>query len=217
MVVRDARAARFVADPHASRFLEPFMGRERTASAVAAEVGVRVSSVLYRIKQLLGLGLLEVARTEPRRGRAVKHYRAAAESFFVPFELTDAETVGALGARSALEMKRLLEASLGAAHEAVGQTFEGSGVRLRRDQEGRIDRTLTHEAISAEATSFPELVLNSRAPALWDQHSLLDLTVAEAKALQRELGEVFGRYYRPNSPDRRPYIVRLALAPLKRP
>lgn len=216
LVVHDPRAARFVADAKASRFLEPFMGRERTASAVAAELGVNVSSVLYRIDQLLDLGLLQVARTEPRRGRAVKHYRAVADEFFVPFELTDAETLGALGSRSAGELKHLLETSLGAAYEAIGRTFEGGGVRLMRDQKGRIDRTLAHEAAAAEATSFPELALTARAPALWDQHCTLDLTEAEAKALQRELSEVFGRYYRRAGGDRRPYIVRLALAPIRR-
>lgn len=216
MVVRDARAARFIADPHASRFLEPFMGGERTASAVAGELGVRVSSMLYRIRQLLELGLLQVVRVEPRRGRAVRYYQAVADSFFVPFELTDADTFGALGSSSALELRRLLETSLGAAHEAMGRTFEGGGVRLMRDQEGRIDRTLTHEAVSAEATSFPELALDSRAPALWDQHCTLDLTGAEAKAFQRELSELYGRYYRRAGDDRQPYIVRLALAPTKR-
>lgn len=216
MVVQGARAARFIADPHASRFLEPFMGGERTASAVAAELGVQVSSVLYRTQQMLELGLLRVARTEPRRGRPVKYYRAVADSFFVPFELTDAETLGALGSSSALELRQLLEASLGAAHEALGRTFGGVGVRLVRDQEGRIDRTLTREAASAEAASFLELTLDSRAPALWDQHCTLDLTEAEAKALQRELSEVFGRYYHRDTTDRRPYILRLALAPAKR-
>lgn len=77
-----------------------------------------------------------------------------ADSFFVPFELTDAGTFGALGSNSAGELRQLLEASLGAAHEALGRTFGGVGVRLRRDQGGRIDRTLTREAASAEAASF---------------------------------------------------------------
>lgn len=190
------------------------MGSERTASAVAAELGVRVSSVLYRIRQPLELELLRVSHTEPRRGRAVKYYQAVADSFFVPFELTDAETFGALGSSSAGELRQLLETILGAAHEAIGRTFKGRGVHLMRDQEGRINRTLTHEAISAEATSFPEPALDPSAPAFWDQHCTLDLTETEAKASQRELSEALGATTA--TTDRRPYIMRLALAPTKR-
>lgn len=215
VIVRDATAARFVADPKVARFLEPFMGQERSASAVAYELGVKVSSMLYRINQLLDLGLLHVARIEPRRGRPVKHYRATADTFFVPFELTDAETLEVLSSSSMGELKRLLEMSLGAVHESVGRTFEGWGVRLTRDQEGQLDRSLVPEAWSA-ATSFQDLSLDPRAPAFWNQHCVLDLTEAEAKALQRELSEVYGRYYRRNEADRRAYIVRLAMAPLKR-
>jgi len=217
LVVSDPTAARLVADPHAARFLEPFMGQERTASPVASELGVKVSSMLYRIQQLLDLGLLRVSRVEPRRGRALKYYRAVADTFFVPFELTDAETLEALGSSSANEMKRSLEASLGAGHEAAGRAFEGWGVRLMRDREGRLDRSLAPEGEAADATSFPELALDPRAPALWDQHCLLDLTEAEAKALQRELSQLYGRYYRCGGTDQQPYIVRLAMAPLKRP
>ena len=217
--MRDPAAARFIADPKASRFLEPFLGRERTASAVAAELGVRVSSMLYRVRQLLDLGLLRVARVEPRRGRALKHYRAVAESLFVPFELTDAETLQALGLGSAGEMERALGASLGAGYEAVGRAFEGWGVRLERDREGRIDRSLAPASGEADASTLQELALEPGAPALWDQHCVLTLTKGEAKALQRDLSEVFGRYYRRGEEQvdeaEQAYIIRLAMVSLK--
>lgn len=215
VVVRDPKAARFIADTRASRFLEPFIGRERTAGAVAAELDVEVSSMLYRIKQLLDLELLRVSRTEPRQGRALKYYRAVADGFFVPFELTDAETLGALGSSSAKELRRLLEKSLGAAQETLTHVFEGWGVRVVRDSDDRLDRSLVPEARSHESFEVTELTLDKRVPAIWDQHCILDLTEGEAKALQRELSEVYRRYHYPYSKNRRSYIVRLAIAPLK--
>lgn len=216
LVVHDPKAARFVADTRASRFLEPFIGRERTASAVASELGVKVSSMLYRIRQLLDLELLHVSRVEPRQGRALKYYRAVADGFFVPFALTDAETLGALGSSSATQSKQLLERSLSAGQEALAHIFEGWGVRVVRDGEGRLDRSLVTEARSHESFDVAKLPLDERVPAIWDQHCLLALTKGEAKALQRELSEVYKRHYHPYSADRQPYIVRLAIAPLKR-
>lgn len=218
LIVRDPDAARLLADPRASRFLEPFIGFERTASAVAAELGVRVSSMLYRINQSLELGLLHVSRVEPRQGRALKYYRAVADSFYVPFELTNAETFGVLGAGVGAEMSRWLEVSLSAGHEEVHHAFGGWGVgmRLMRDQEGRLDRSLVPEGKLTSSFSLAELPLSARAPVLWDQHCLLDLTEDEAKALQRELSEVYGRYLHSDETDRQPYVVRLAMAPLKR-
>ncbi len=216
LVVRDSEAARFIADTKASRFLEPFMGQERTASGVAAELGVKVSSMLYRIRQLLDLKLLRVSRVEPRHGRALKYYRAVADGFFVPFESTDAETLGTLGSHSAVESRRWLEKSLSAGQEALAHAFEGWGVRVVRDGEGRLDRSLVPEARSRDSFNVAELPLNKNMPAIWDQHCILDLTNGEAKALQRELSKVFESYYRPDTTDRRPYIVRLAIAPFRR-
>lgn len=85
--------------------------------------------MLYRIGQLLDLKLLHVSRVEPRHERALKYYRAVADGFFVPFELTDAETLGTLGSSSATEMKRYLEKSLSAGQEALAHAFGGWGVR----------------------------------------------------------------------------------------
>ena len=215
LILRDPRAARFVADPQASRFLEPFIGRERTASEVATELGVAVSSMLYRIRQLLDLQLLRVARVEARGGRPIKHYRAVADGFFVPFEATDAETLGVLGARSAAALRYSLEVSLGAGQEALAQAYEGWGVRVGRDAEDRLDRSLVQEARSRDGYSATELLLDKAAPAIWDQHLVLDLGEHEAKALQQELVSVYERYYRRDGNNRRPYVIRLAMAPLK--
>lgn len=81
----DLEAARVVTDVQARRFLEPFIGQERTVSEVAAELNVHMSTVLYRVRQFIRLGLVREPRLEPRKGRPIKYYRSVADGFFVPF------------------------------------------------------------------------------------------------------------------------------------
>ncbi len=86
--VTDPEQARLLSDPESFRFFEPFVARESTATAAAAEVGCALDTVLYRIKTFLKAGLLQVSRLEKRAGRPVKHYRSVYDAYFVPFEVT---------------------------------------------------------------------------------------------------------------------------------
>jgi hypothetical protein len=54
--LNNSEAARIVADPKARRFLEPFLGQERSVGQIADELGVDVSSALYRVRQFCGWG-----------------------------------------------------------------------------------------------------------------------------------------------------------------
>ena len=83
-----AEQARLLTDDAATRFLEPFLGRERSASQAARELGVPIDTLLYRVSRFLEAGLLEIVREEPRAGRPIKIYRTVADGFYVPFELT---------------------------------------------------------------------------------------------------------------------------------
>ena len=94
--VTTAEAARVLADPAERRFLNPFIRGDRTLSEAAGEVGLRLNAMHYRVKKLLRLDLIEIKREEPRRGRAVKVYRASADTFFAPFEVTPYTSLEAL-------------------------------------------------------------------------------------------------------------------------
>lgn len=86
--VRTEEQARLLSDPATVRFLEPFLGRERSASQAAEELGVAIDTLLYRVRKFLAAGLLRIVREEPRAGRPIKIYSTVAEGFYVPFELT---------------------------------------------------------------------------------------------------------------------------------
>lgn len=66
------------------RFLRPFLGRDRTVSAVAAELEVSPNSLLYRVRRMLDAGLLQVVATRPRAGRPIKVYRTSHDGYRVP-------------------------------------------------------------------------------------------------------------------------------------
>lgn len=88
-VVSDQTQARFLTDPAKKRFFLPFLGRERRI----AEVGCSTNRMLYQVRTLLGCGLLQVLREEPRAGRAVRVYRSIHDAYFVPFAATPYDTL----------------------------------------------------------------------------------------------------------------------------
>ena len=96
--------------------LSPFVGAARTASSVARELEMPLNTLLYGLKGLLEVGLIEVTHEERRAGRAVKHYRAVAEAFFLPYAVTPAETPEVLLAQEhASRQTRLIRGLVGAA------------------------------------------------------------------------------------------------------
>jgi hypothetical protein len=81
----------------------------------------------YHLSHCLRLGLVEIVREQRRAGRAVKYYRAAAKSFFVPAELI----VEMPGTAMNLKLRELLDLTL--ARSLEGLNFRHDGQRPRAD------------------------------------------------------------------------------------
>lgn len=219
--ISDPAAARLLADASSRRFLSPFMGGEGTVRQAADQLGVHMSSVLYRVRQFLQLGLLHVARIEPRRGRPVRHYRTTAASFFVPFEITPIESPEAVSQHVFTEVRRTLDAGIGAAWlRAIGEDRQ-LGIHVFAGPDGSMLMDIAvppDTGLGRPGSSFLTELLQDEAPAVWDSWTTLRLAPADAKALQRDLAQLVRRY-RPATA--RPeavadYLVRLAMAPLGR-
>ncbi len=203
-VVRRRDAAALLMNPTTLRQLAPFLGRERTVTQAAEELGELPNTVLKRLPRFGRAGLLEVARELPRRGRAVKLYRTVASLFFVPFEATGAESLEAALAERDAYWERLLRRNVVRARmEALGTW----GTRVYRDSRGRLQ---VQTAVTPEADAT---TLDAAAPAVlssWRDSVTLDFE--DAKALQREMYGLLLRYEQKKGAQR--YIVRLALAPV---
>ena len=201
-IVTDEAAARALVRPSGLRRLEPFMGPARSVNEVAHASGEKANTVLRRVRRLEELGLLEVAETRPRAGRAVRHYRATADVFFVPFEATGAADLeGALAERDAYWERLLRRHVVRARSEAMGTW----GTRVYRDARGRVQ---VQTAVSPAANAS---MLDDRMPAAlstWRDQVWLDH--ADAKAFQRELYALVQRYQRARGAQR--YVVHVGLA-----
>ena len=213
----DPEAARMVTDVQARCFLAPFIGQERTVSEVAAELHVHMSSVLYRVRQFIHLGLIGEPRFEPRKGRPIKYYRSVADGFFVPFRATPLEAQEALSPYTFSEGQRTLNESIGQAWlEAAGEQ-QMLGIHVYRDDHGQLNQNIVPDPDTDQPTRFFEQLLEPNGPAVWDTWGSLKLSRQDAKALQLEIASLLGRYRtKVMDEGRDEYVVRLAMAPLKR-
>ncbi|MEJ2288110.1 MAG: ArsR family transcriptional regulator [Deinococcales bacterium] len=206
-VVRDPAAAELLMNPTTLRQLAPFLGEARSVTEAAADSGDLPNTVLKRVERFLAAGLLQVAETVPRRGRPIKRYRTSADLFFVPFEVTAAESLEASLAERDAYWERLLRRNVVRARmEALGTW----GTRVYRDARGRLQ---VQTAVTPEANAT---TLDAGAPAVlssWRDSVMLDFE--DAKALQREMFELLMRYEQKRGAQR--YIVRLGLAPVLDP
>jgi hypothetical protein len=211
----NADAVRFLADPKARHFLEPFLGRERSASEVAVELGVAVNSVLYRVQRMRALGLLEVVRVEPRRGRPIKHYRTVADAFLIPFSSTTAATLEALYTQTFENLRHQLFLSVLRAWEKVNSDPRNWGAYLARDERGSVSYQILPTLEPADIPAAFEHLLSLESPAVLDNTWMPRLGLEDAKALQRDLWALRHRYgVKSLLPGGKTYIVHTAIAPL---
>jgi hypothetical protein len=188
--VETPEQARLLSDPATTRYLEPFLGRERSASEAAAELGVRIDTLLYRIGKFLAAGLLEIVREEPRAGRAIKVYRTVADAFYVPFGLTDfVEHEEQLRE----QLRDGEDEILAAAARMLRQTGE-EGRRIYRMADGEIFyQSAGDEGKAMEWGEF-EKMHAIPGPAFETFGSSLQLTDEESKDFLIELYEAYERF-----------------------
>lgn len=192
------QAVRYLADPLRLRFLSPFIGRERTALEVARELNIPLSTLLYQINKMIQIDLLKIIEIKKRSGSPIKHYRAVADAFFVPFDATDADSLETL-------LKAWEEPWLSTFHQAYAQALTqlspAWGIAVCR--EGEDIRVVPAPADTMTLT---------HPPALLDE-LIVDLPMSDtaARALQSELLAVIDRYR--DSGGMRRYFLRIMLTP----
>lgn len=203
LVVTNQDAAEALLDRATLRYLGPFVGRRLTASEAARELGVPTNSLLYPLKRLRALSLLDVVGERPRAGRAMRVYAARAEAFYVPFEASRSESLESYLATVARATNDLVT-------RGVARTLRGLeprwGVRIARAGDG---------SLCSQLSASPDRGLEAApdGPVLLDfAHPNLRLSFPEAKAFQGELTELFARYARRSGGQR--YAFRAALCAL---
>jgi hypothetical protein len=209
LTVADPAAARALSDLEMRRILALFMIEERTVKAVADELKVGINWLLLRVRRLEALGLLRVAKEVPRAGRAIKHYVATAQGFFVPYTVTPFESPEAWLVQDFAARERQLALSSMQAGLHWGETRGQAqfGKRFFRREDGITQTDF------AFAPTEPANLLAPDAPAVMNHFVYVNLELNAAKALQQELFEVLQRHEKSSTGKR--YLLRLAMAPIE--
>lgn len=175
--VGTAEAARFLADPRGHQLLIACAGQPRTVTELEEALGLKTLPVWRLVQRALGHGLLRVAETRPRAGRAIQLYQAVAPAFRVP----DALLPQKAGDRLAGELRLAL---------AADQARIGVSHLFSADPDGK-PRVQPETAEGRPVTSF-------------EAWRVLRLDPADVRALQADLALLMGRYaarQRPGTPE----------------
>ena len=183
--VQDERVAKVFLDTRRRHLLLNLVSQERPLQELSTIMGMSLNLVHYHVGRLQALGLVEIARREARSGRPIKHYRAVANSFFVPSHLTTHSP----GEKLSAELRAALERS-----------------RQRRLKDGILyfvdeQRTLRMRRVQEDAIGATEC---------W---CILDLIEEDARALGDEMKALLTRYERRSHDSARGYLAYYALTP----
>jgi predicted transcriptional regulator len=197
--------ARALFDLHLQKYVMFFAGQAHSVNDVAKHLEEKPNTAYVKVKRLEQLNLLYVAETRKRKGKAVKLYKAVAESFFVPFKLLEAETLEALAIPVYTAIEQTLAKQL--VHAQRDYLPKGFGYHIRQTQQG------TTEVYSALPSGAVPDVKHGDYPAVFDLCSTdLRLSLQDAKALQRELFSLLQTYQ--DKSGSQSYVLRIGLAPL---
>lgn len=166
------------------------MQAEYSVGQLAHVLERTVGQVFYRVKQLLEHELIVVTRTKARAGRAVQYYRSSASSYWVSFEHTPSENLGALYWQ--VLQPHYLRMVQGLVESMERKEAEGWGIHLgigpHIGAQGGLNIRLTNQ-------NMPDLRVPSSASAVsYLTFEDLQLDHTEAQAFKLELQKLLGRY-----------------------
>jgi hypothetical protein len=216
MSLKASTAWRVITDPGAVRLLtrlgsrqqlQPFLLHSLSVKEFSERFELSLNAGHYRIKTFERAGLIAVQHLEGRRGRAIKHYIATANGFFVPFNQTRTES-----------LERFMNESTAPVFAQFMRLLAHAGAELVRDTKELGFRLYNaggyvNADFSPRGQEFDLLqaLLAPDAPALMSSFTPLRLTHERAKALQLEMMSLLERYGSQNGPDT--YQMHVGLTP----
>lgn len=205
--VTDPLAAAFLSDPVRRRYFLPFLGRIATVSQAAAELRIETNAMLYRVQQMLGLGLLCEDHLKPRAGRAVRHYRSISSLCFVPFAATPFETHRAQVKRNEFAQHQVFAAAWSAVRHSQ-MSRDGWGALLERDSIGSITVTPARLDSTSAVSVQPSEFLST-----WSE---LYLSADHARDLEARLRELMAEFTQhPSEAGGGRYLLHVGFVPLE--
>lgn len=205
ILIEHPDVAEFLLNYATQKLLHPFMGQEESIANAAQALEMSISALLYRVQKLQQWEIIHIVREEKRAGRATKIYTATAESYFIPFGVTRAETLERYLTETKQHFEQLLTHNIAA---MLQRTEREWGMRVYRDETG---------SIRTQMATYPDQVIGIEQMdrAILDfYYPGLQLNQEDAKALQRELGELVQKYAQ--KAGKQQYLLHIGLTPLVR-
>lgn len=184
LIIDNPDVAAFLLGTKTQQSLILFVGQERSVSNAAAELGISMSALLYRVNQLLGYGLLKVVREEARGGRAIKFYTSTATSFFVPFRVAQVDTIDAYLGSVKLYHEKLFTTNV---VEVLQEFDDDWGMNVFIDEQGQVQ---TLGALRPGKIMQPDGVNF----VIMDFYCPLYLDEDEARTFQQEIAQTVEKY-----------------------
>jgi hypothetical protein len=186
LTLTEVAAARIVLQQPRRRFLEPFIGRDRSVGEAARETGLSVEQMAYRVQAMVRSKLLFATTRRARAGRPITIYRAPAE-IRAPLAVLSEGDVRDFFRSVDEPMRETFFAAL-----MRQSTRAGLGdwvVRLYRE-----DGHIRLDMAPKEGAWDPSVLLEDTVPAVMFNWVPLKLDRHTAKLLQRELFAVIGKH-----------------------
>ena len=206
-VITDPGAVRLLTQLQSRQQLQPFLLHSLSVKEFSERFELSLNAGHYRIKTFERAVLIAVQHLEGRRGRAIKHYVATANGFFVPFNQTRTES-----------FERFMNESTAPAFTQFMRLLMRAGAELVRDTK-EVGFRLYNAGGYVNADFSPrgqefdllQALLAPDAPALMSSFAPLQLTHESAKALQLQMMDLLNRYGSQNGPDA--YQMHVGLTP----
>lgn len=210
--VSDPAVAKALLDYDRLRLLEPFFAAEIGVAEAARALAIDIRTLHYHVGRFEAMGLLEVIRREPRKGRAIKLYRAVAAALFVPFRHAPPKLLEDFVAAFSEPVRRQLAGGLtNALFAAIPDLHRWGMAIVHEPGEGL-------QYFPAPGPAQTDLFTRQRTdpslPVASDRWRYLDLDPRDAREFERELTELLERYRGRGGAQR--YLTHLAIAPVER-
>lgn len=202
MEVHDPEAATLLTDPKQVEVLKPFLQKEISVPEAARDLKVKANSLLYQVRKMERLGLITFTRM---RGRQ-KLYQSAADAYFVPFDLSTADTFQTfLDAQYLAKLDRFTHCYAQSMLRLMGVPV---GIGIRRDPVNGVAYSFLTK--DGESSLAPE-ILSPEGPAILTLWTRLFLDPEDAKAFQQDLAALYSRYKQKQG--KTAYLIHLDLTP----
>jgi hypothetical protein len=192
IVITDAKAADFLADPVSSEHLSPFMTGEKSLAQAAAELNISKSRMSYWVKKLLTFGFIKIMRVEKQGKHKVSIYASCADVFMVPLDLLIADPNKDVF--ESVPFERTLKRSL---IHFKHQNLKGRFIRYAREEDNVVLEV------------FPQQTNTSGVIDHWGR---VKLTKTQARMFYEEMNHLFTKIMQEGETDKgEKYVFKLVL------